>query len=153
MLINKKGDLLKASENIICHQVNEDGVMGVGLAKQIANLYPKVEKNYKRFCLDFNNMNLFGHYQLCSTEKERYIANCFTQRNFITNLNDIRKVFSSLLELCKKRDFSIAVPYGYGCGIAKGNWNEVRNLFEELSNEYEIDISIYKLEGDNKNGK
>ena len=26
MLIYKKGDILKANENIICHQVNENGV-------------------------------------------------------------------------------------------------------------------------------
>ena len=47
MLINKVGNILNAEESIICHQVNVDGVMGGGLAKQVANAYPNVEKEYK----------------------------------------------------------------------------------------------------------
>ena len=43
-----KGDLLKAKEDIIIHQVNCQGAYGAGLAKQIANKYPKAKKEYVR---------------------------------------------------------------------------------------------------------
>lgn len=142
-----KGDILESKENIICHQVNEDCVMGGGLALQIARTYPKVEKEYQEFCKRFDDKKmLYGQYQICQIGKRKYIANCFTQREFNTNLKDIRLVFSGLLESCKLNGLSICVPYKYGCGIANGNWEEVSKLFEELSNEYGIDIVIYELE-------
>ena len=43
------GDLLKAKEKFIVHQCNAQGVMGSGVAKQIATLYPEAEKQYKEF--------------------------------------------------------------------------------------------------------
>lgn len=145
MLIYKTGDILKATENIICHQVNAQGVMGGGLALQVATQYPQVEKEYKDFCNRFKGL-LYGQYQAVKIADRKYIANCFTQRNFVTNLSDLEKVFRGLLETCKLNDFSICIPFKYGCGIANGNWNKVSKLFEELSNEYGIDIAVYKLE-------
>lgn len=146
MLIIKEGNILQSTENIICHQVNEDGVMGGGLALQIAKAYPEVEKQYKEFCNKLTGM-LYGQYQACKIGDKKYIANCFTQRNFVTNLEDIELVFKGLLESCKLNNFTIAIPFKYGCGIAKGNWKEVSKLFEELSKEYGVDIYVYKLEG------
>lgn len=145
MLVYKKGDILKATENIICHQVNEDGIMGGGLALQVATQYPNVEKEYKKFCNQFRD-NLYGQYQICEIEKRKYIANCFTQRNFITNLKDIEQVFKGLLESCKLNNLTICIPCKYGCGIAKGNWAKVSSLLEYLSDEYKVDISVYRLE-------
>ena len=150
MLIHKTGDILKANENIICHQVNEDGVMGGGLALQVATQYPLVESRYKELCLGITKDNLYGQYQVCKIGDKKYIANCFTQRDFVTNLKDIEEVFRGLLENCKLNEFSICVPFNYGCGIAKGNWEEVSSLFEKLSNEYEVDISVYRLENENE---
>lgn len=145
MLIYKTGDILQATENIICHQVNEDGIMGGGLALQIAKSYPKVEQQYKKYC-DLYKDYLYGSYQVEKIGDKKYIANCFTQRNFITNLKDIDQVFRGLLESCKLNEFSICIPFKYGCGIANGDWNKVSKMFEKLSNEYGLDISIYKLE-------
>lgn len=147
MLIIKKGNLLESTENIICHQVNEDGIMGGGLALQIAKKYPYVEKEYKSFLERYSKkMIILGQYQVSAIGNRKYIVNCFTQRNFITNLKDIEKVFRGLLESCKLNNLTISIPFNYGCGIAKGNWEEVSKLFEKLSNEYEIDIYAYKIE-------
>lgn len=149
MLVYKQGDILKATENIICHQVNVDGIMGGGLARQIASRYPNVEESYQKFCnIGEHNYEILGG---LSTSvyigNNQYIANCFTQKpNFDTNYDSLKYCFKDLLFKCKKNKISIAVPYKYGCGIAKGNWNEVSKLFETLSNEYGIDISVYKYE-------
>jgi len=137
--------LLKATENIICHQVNEDGTMGGGLALQIAKAYPEVEREYKKFCSKFKEI-LYGQYQVCKIDERKYIANCFTQRNFITNLRDLEMVFTGLLESCKLNGFTIAIPYKYGCGIAKGDWDEVSKLLNALSEYNKVDISVYQLE-------
>ena len=44
-----KGDLLKADADVICHQVNLQGVMGGGLALSIAMKYPNVNKIYEDY--------------------------------------------------------------------------------------------------------
>lgn len=150
MLIYKVGNILNAEEDIICHQVNENGVMGGGLALQIATQYPELEKEYKNFCSNFTKDRLYGKHQVYRIGNKKYIVNCFTQRNFITNLRDIELVFSELLECCKLNDLSICIPYGYGCGIAQGNWGEVSKLFETLSNTHGVDIVVYRLERENE---
>lgn len=149
MIVIKQGNILNATENIICHQVNEHGVMGGGLALQIANKYPNIEKEYKEYCNKYKGL-LYGQYQVCSIGNRKYIANCFTQRNFNTNLKDLEKVFRGLLDSCKLNGFSICIPYSYGCGIANGDWHEVSKTFEYLSDEYGIDIVVYKLENVNE---
>lgn len=147
MLVYKKGDILQAKENLICHQVNENGVMGGGLALQIAKKYPDVERAYINFCkVAPSPLDLLGDSQPFQYEPGKWIVNCFTQQNFTTRLDLIRAVFHHLLYICKLLNYSIAIPYKYGCGIAKGNWEEVSKVFEELSNEYGIDISVYQLE-------
>lgn len=145
MLIYKTGDILKASENIIAHQCNTWGSFGGGLALQVATQYPNVEQEYKIFCKSFKN-NLIGQYQAVSIGEHKYIVNCFSQRNFNTDYKALKQIFMGLLESCKLSKMTIAVPYGMGCGIANGYWKDVENILKILSKEYEVDISVYKLE-------
>ena len=152
MIIIKKGNILEAKENVICHQVNVEGIMGGGLALQIAKLYPNVENEYKDWCQQnrYSYKALCGDYKLIKINDNQFIANCFTQMlDFTTDYSAIVDCFGILLKLCQANNWTIAVPYGYGCGIAKGDWNIVSKIFEELSNNNGIDIVIYKLE-DNK---
>lgn len=148
MLIHKKGDILQAEENIICHQVNIQGVMGGGLALQIATQYPTVEEKYKNYCIQLENKELMiGDYLPVKIGEHKYIMNCFTQNfNFDTNYKALKQVFASLLESCKNNNLSICIPYKYGCGIANGDWEEVSRILEGLSDYYKIDISVYELE-------
>ncbi|WP_223260709.1 hypothetical protein [Bacillus sp. LNXM65] len=44
MIKTVDGNILEASEDIICHQVNCKGVMGAGLAKQIKSKYPNIQR-------------------------------------------------------------------------------------------------------------
>ncbi len=150
-LIYKKGDILKAKEDIICHQVNVDGCMGGGLARQIANKYPCIEEAYQNFCKknEFSFRNLKGivlFYEIPNQEN-KYIANCFTQtKKFTTSYQHIIECFTSLLNFAKKSNLTVAVPYKYGCGIANGDWNIVDRIFDDLSRKFNIDIVVYKLE-------
>ena len=148
MIKYKNGDILSATENVICHQVNVDGIMGGGLAYQIAKTYPEIEETYKEYCKahDCNYEKLKGLSIGCKTNKY-WVANCFTQKpNFDTDYEAIKECFKNLLDYCKTQNFTIAVPYKYGCGIANGNWEEVETIFKSLSGIYGIDISVYRLE-------
>lgn len=148
MTIYKNGDILEATENIICHQVNVDGIMGGGLAKQIASTYPNVELFYRDYCNFLSNDYelLKDDYCIVQIKPNQYVANCFTQRpNFDTDYNSMKICFEALLNVCRNHNKTICVPYKYGCGIANGDWNIVETLLSELSDKYDVDIVVYKL--------
>ena len=50
-----KGNILNCDENIIIHQVNVQGVMGGGVARQLANRYKGLEPFYSLHCKELNN--------------------------------------------------------------------------------------------------
>ena len=149
MLVYKNGDILKATENIICQQVNVDGIMGGGLAYQIANKYPSVNEEYIKYCEKFHNSEewLLGHCCIVPINKNQYIANCFSQRkNFDTDYKAIRDIFARLCSVCERANKTIAIPFHYGSGIANGNWEEIITIIKNLSDKYDVSVSVYILE-------
>lgn len=149
MITYKIGDLLKATENVICHQVNADGVMGGGLALQIANTYPSVENIYKAYCKvhKYNYEEVKGKHLYVEITKNKIITNCFTQKpNFDTDYQAINLCFTDIFKFCKKQNFSLAIPYKYGCGIANGNWEDVETIIKHLAGLFDLNVAIYRLE-------
>lgn len=158
MLIYKKGDILEATENIICHQVNADGIMDGGLARQIASRYPECEKKYRKRCIaslyDFYILKGYIDIYHINGKENKMIMNCFTQKlDFETDYEAIYECFEKILGYAKLENLSVAVPYKYGCGIAKGLWHVVESIFESLSKQFEVDIVVYEWNNgkDNRN--
>ena len=85
MIKHIKCDIFESGANVICHQVNCQGVMGSGIAKQVREKYPEVYKQYKILC-DYvkNNPNkrLLGSRQFIEVSKNKYIVNLFAQENY-----------------------------------------------------------------------
>jgi len=146
MVIIKNGNVLEAEENIICHQVNENGNMGGGLALQIARKYPNVEQSYKTMCQRYNedDIDLYGNWGLCPIEIDKYIINCFTQQHYNTRYDLIESVFKSIKSYAKQNNLTICMPWKYGCGIAKGEWEKVEEILLDIFTDYDITIYRYK---------
>lgn len=149
MVSYHKGDLLKSGCDIICHQVNLQGVMGGGLAKQIATAYPNCEEEYKKI-IDLYNMRGDVHF-FCYNGKGygRYIANCFSQEeNFDTNYTWVKSCFKKVLKFAKSFSCNtIGIPKNYGCGIANGDWSIVESIVKEIfESEPNLDLQIWRLE-------
>lgn len=156
------GDILKESvEDIIVQQVNCKGVMGAGLAKQIATRYPNVKSAYKKFCkLVSDDRILLG--QCLFTEiapndihEHRLVANLFGQYGYRTdrlqtNYRALSCALLTLFEYACSNEYSIAIPYGLGCGLAGGDWGTVIRMIDETAeycsagSYYEF-VTIYKL--------
>ena len=78
----KKGNLLKARTDIIVHQVNVQGVMGGGVARQLSLKYQGLEKFYSNYCKKYNNDYdlLKGHTLPFTTKSDhKLIFNIFSQ--------------------------------------------------------------------------
>lgn len=151
MIIIKNGDLLKASEDILVHQVNVAGIMGGGVAKQIAEKYPITEKEYTEYCKSakFKYSNLKGQV-LLRKEKGKYIANLFSQDKFNTDYESMVKGFERIKSYAIKNNLKIAMPYKIGCGIANGDWELVLDIIIKVFKDYEVTLYFLKCDKNNK---
>ncbi len=142
----KQGDLLKAKEDIICHQVNVQGIMGGGIARQLANQYSDLEEEYKNFCSMHNyNYNLLKGKVFKIMIQGKFIMNMFSQKeNFDTDYEMLKIALKEIKEFAEPLNLSIAIPYKIGCGIANGDWNTVLSIIDEVFRDYKV--TLYKLE-------
>jgi len=146
-----EGNILNATEDVLCQQVNCQKVMGAGLAKQIRNKYPEVYPSYKRFCegcKDYNRRNLLGEIQTIIVSDGKVIANLFAQYDYgrdkqYTDYDALKICFEGILKLASMFNDTIAIPYGIGCGLAGGDWDVVYKTIEDVFKDY--DVTIYKF--------
>lgn len=148
MISVTNGNILNCKEDIIIHQVNVRGIMGCGLARQLADQYPKLEKEYYNFCKEknFNYDELKGKTYIEKCEN-KYIANIFSQKiNFDTDYKMMKKSLKLVELKAKECNLSVAIPYGLGCGIANGNWNIVYKIIKEIFQYSKVKCTLYRLE-------
>lgn len=142
----KIGNILEAEENIIVHQVNIQGIMGGGVARQLALQYPNLEKEYLEYCKFYNKSfhQLKGQvFKIMLNGK--FIMNMFSQEeNFNTNYEAMRKGLEQIKEYAETFNLSVCMPYKIGCGIANGDWNKVYKIIEKVFSDY--DVTLYRLE-------
>lgn len=150
-------DILKSGADIICHQVNCQGVMGSGLAKQIKDTYPNVYSDYRELVQEYDESErhmLLGRVQyveIPSTKARRYIANCFGQNYYgrdkrYTNYRALRDCFEQIY-FTNNSDIqrrNIAIPYCMGCGLAGGDWDVVYKMIKDAFFGYRWDVLICK---------
>ncbi len=139
-----QGDLLKSGCNVICHQVNLDGYMGGGLALQIARKYFGVEEAYANY-LSSCGEGAKGTVYLYQVGKSEYVANCFSQDEYFnTNYSWLKRALIEVERYARANDFTVGLPYGYGCGIANGNWEVVLSVIKEVFEDSIVDCKIYE---------
>lgn len=142
-----KGDILESQENIIVHQVNCMGVMGGGLAKQIREKWLVAYAEYKMCC----SSECIGTTQIVYVGENKIVANVFGQLDYgnnphriYTNYKAVESALRQLLRYAKQKQYTIAIPYGLGCGLGNGNWDKVYNIILEVfEGEYDR-VKLYK---------
>lgn len=151
-----KDDLLQAEENIIAHQVNCQGAMNSGVAKQIRQASKKVYDEYKQLVDEHNTEGsedlrntLLGSVQGVSLGENRYVANLFGQANYgydgkqYTSVPDLFKCFKKLRAIAESNNMSVAMPYKIGCYRGGADWEEVFDLLLTAFEGYEVTLYKY----------
>lgn len=157
-----KGNLLDTPIKLIAHQVNCQGVMGGGVARQIKERYPEIYQNYKSKLESY--VKKTGHrplglsFNLITADNTHTIMNIFGQdfygrdkqytdykalfNGFVDSITDYRDInkFSDNVQI------PIAIPYNIGCGLAGGDWNIVENILKEIEVRYNVIFIAYKLD-------
>ena len=143
MITYHNGSVLDSGCELICHQVNLQGVFGGGLARAIGNKYPEVEDKYTAF-----EPKELGQACIVKAKDGTLIANLFTQDySFNTNYIRLNSCLLGVLEYAKKKGIkTIGIPYKYGCGIANGDWDIVELTFKRVFNDTDIDLQIWRLQ-------
>ena len=123
------GDIFDvASRGIIGHQCNARYVMGAGIAKKIAEMYPNVLEAYLEL------RPVLGECQLVEAGEDLWIANLIGQadigRGLQTDYEALRKAMAILRSEAKDLNLPVYLPYGIGCGLAGGNWSIVSGMIE-----------------------
>lgn len=143
------GDLTKAYEDIIVHQVNCQGVMGSGVAKCIRDSFPIVYDKYKELCMKTKPFDLLGMVQPVEINERQIVINMFSQLNYgcesqqYTDLYAFRSCLESINELGFGKSF--AFPYNIGCVRGGADWNAVLPLILKTLKDVKS-ITFYKLD-------
>lgn len=150
MINHVKGDIFKSDADIIIHQVNCQGVMGSGVAKQVKDKYPHVYVHYREYCKDFTPEEMLGTvFMIPIDNKPRFIANFFSQNNFgyDGNCYTSYEAFEKCLLYMKKNysEFSMAIPYLIGCRRGGGSWEKIYKMIEDILGDCEVTIYEYDL--------
>ena len=146
------GDVLQSNADVILHQVNCQGVMGSGLAKQVREKYPWVYAEYKQLCdnakkLPNGSKSLLGVTQFIFINENQQIGNVFGQDRFgydkcYSDYNALKKCLTYVDNKFKGKQ--VAIPYLMSCGRGGGNWEAVLNIIETTL--INCDVIIYEYQ-------
>lgn len=148
------GDLFDAPELVLGHGVNQQGMMGSGIALQFAKRYPEMEENYIEYCNtmfseEFSSFrsNIFAW---SDEDSEKVIFNMFTQELPGANarLDMILASAIEALEIANDLDLGdIALPR-IGSGVGGLQWDDVRDMLEvaEGASAHDNEFVIYTPE-------
>ena len=143
------GNLLDAKENVICHQVNCQGVMGSGVAKAIREKWPDVYRLYKIRCHDRDSEDLLGSVCWAENGQLQMIANMFAQNLYGYDGNRYTSYDAFYMCLENIRDtipehMSIAFPYKIASDRGGASWDVIYAMICDVLGDREV--TIYKLE-------
>lgn len=145
-----KGDILKASENIIAHQVNAQGKFGAGIAAQIRKKYPIAYERYMQLSEHYSEDRkmLLGKTQIVKVEENKYIANIFGQLTYgrtgiHTDYTALKMGLSELKLRAKKHNKSVAIPRFIGAGLGGGSSELILKIIDEIFSDY--GVTLYEL--------
>jgi len=160
MIHIQKGDLFKADVNFILHQANCESLMGRGMAKTIAYLYPLAEKVDNEF--PYIPQERLGKYSIATIRKnDLYIVNLYGQlfRGKANSAKEQNERYAYLKESLtlfladlnrkqkkESRKYKVGLPYKIASDMAGGSWERVLEILLDISEKQKIDLHIYKKE-------
>ena len=145
------GNLLDAPVDYICHQVNCQGRMGSGIAKQIRERWPAVYDFYITR-LDMLKDKALGHTQLVPVNDGKVIINMFAQQYYgydgkrYTSYDAFWACLGGIRDSVPKGS-KIGFPWGIGCGLGGANWEVISTMIDVVLRD-DYDVYIYCLRED-----
>ena len=155
MVKYENGNILSTETDIICQQVNCQGVMGSGLAKEIRMWFPGCYEGYRMFCKGKNPNDLLGKVcwvseKIVNADIKYTFANIFGQLNYgrgnvrYTSYDALESGLKEVYKFAKENNLSVSIPHGIGCGLGGGDWNVVHEMIEKIFSD-DVICEIWKI--------
>lgn len=153
-----KGNIFDSDADAILHQVNCQGVMGSGIARQVKERYPFVYQTYKTVCdnakKNGGTKTLLGKVLACSKTgsvtqniiDNQFIINAFGQDRYGTDkcYTDYEALKKCLQQINDEFEgLRIAIPYRMSCDRGGGDWNIVDRMIQDTLTKCKV--TYYKL--------
>ena len=131
------GNLVQSVQSgLILQQVNCQGVMGSGIAKELRETYPVVWERYRDLCSRAAPQSLLGQAQLVQVTDSLYVANLFGQLRYgrdghrYTSYDALDDALSALGDALVRSDLALTDIHHplLGCGLGGGHWLVVEAL-------------------------
>lgn len=126
-------DITNATEKLIAHGCNAQGVMGSGVALAIRNKWPKAYEDYKNHHTKFGlkvGQNIYSY------TNKKIIANCITQEFYgrasdrrYVSYDGIAECMRKLYFLSKLKNLNVALPL-IGARLGGGKWSIISKIIE-----------------------
>lgn len=148
MITQRTGDLIEFAQNtaapyskvVIAHVCNNLGLMGKGFAKQVAETFPEVAERFKRAKPAFQSTLI-----LPSRSPSIYISNMVCMNGLFHRINNPAPLCNDSLKECLRQTKVYAKDLGaqvhmprIGSGLARGDWNTIRGIIEDVFGESEV---------------
>ena len=145
----ENGNLLDAPVDYICHQVNCQGRMGSGIAKQIRERWPVVYDSY----IQVASPVWLGCVQKVAIDMpQKTVINMFAQQYYgydgkrYTSYDAFWACLDGIRDSVPKGS-KIGFPYGIGCGLGGANWEIISTMIDVVLGD-DYDVYIYCLRED-----
>jgi O-acetyl-ADP-ribose deacetylase (regulator of RNase III) len=149
MIIETQGDITKASEMVMAHQVNCQSVMGSGVAGAIRREFPQ---HY----IDFMNDKRTPEEKLGTVirthTKNKFIFGLYGQLECgydgkeYTSYVGLGNAITEMMLWCKHYGVKVVnMPKYMGCALGGGDWKIVQVMLEHLSEDFGVHINLRYL--------
>ena len=130
-----KGNLLSITQGVLIHQVNNKGVMGSGIAKDIRALYPSHYTDYKKATLTLgslvttriNTEPFLGVIGIVAQDGYGYDRQYTVEEHFESCLWKIADLHA------KNPDIKYYMPFNIGCGRGGADWKVISALIWNIT--------------------
>ena len=164
-----EGNIFDSKANFIVHQTNCQSVMGSGVALQVAERFPHVEVEYRKY-LNYckkNHIDPMGTAQYVPTEfwalimvdtmknnnviafdkNYQYIVNLFGQNTFGEGLHtDLKSMKKAFVDKAEKIGATVAMPYKIGSCRGGADWNDVYTIIKKVFEKSSVDVEIWRYD-------
>ena len=149
----RQGDMVKHILSVdaldaYAHQCNCFTAMGAGIAKSLAAQFPEVKAaDAATVTGDISKLGTFTKAAVTPTSTVYNVYGQYSTSRLMRTTNypalfsGLRAVMEDMVNNGKS---TLGIPY-IGCGLAKGNWDEVEPTIKVLADKYNITVTVFSL--------
>ena len=166
------GNIFDSKANFIVHQVNCMGIMGSGVALQVAERFPHVEAEYLRYLryCKKNNIDVLGTVQYVPSEvwalplvdtmrnnnvnaydtNYQYIVNLFGQdaigEGLQTDLKAVKRALMDIRDKARNIGATVAIPWKMSSNRGGANWENIYAIIKKTFGNSDVDVEIWRYD-------